>query len=45
MLRIGRNILPQARAHQLVIQYHVVSPENGHASNIIQTEQAVHGYN
>ena len=40
----GRNSLPQGRARQLVIPYQMVSPENIHARNIIQTEQAVAMY-
>lgn len=40
MLRRGES-LPQGKAHQLVIQYQMASPENTHASNIIQTEQVI----
>lgn len=32
------------RAHQLVIQYQVASPENIHTNNIIYTEQIVFMY-
>jgi hypothetical protein len=36
----GRNSLPQGRAHQLIIQYQIFSPENiCIQGNIIQTEQ------
>ena len=40
----GRNSLPQGRAHQLVIQYQMVSLENRHTHNIIQAEQGVFMY-
>lgn len=36
-----RGALPQGRAHQWAVQCQVVSPENTHASNILQTEQVV----
>ena len=36
-----RNSLLQGRAHQLVIQYQIVSTENKHPSDAVQTEQFV----
>lgn len=39
MLRAGE--IPQGTAHQLVMQYEVVSPKNIHMSNIILTEQII----
>ena len=40
MLKSGRKS-SQGRAHPLVIQYQMVSSENIHVNNIIQTEQVV----
>ena len=37
----GRGGPPQGRAHQLVIQYQMVNPENIHTSSIIQTAQVI----
>lgn len=37
----GRNRFPYGRAHQLIIQYQVISPEITHVSNIIYTEQGI----
>jgi hypothetical protein len=37
MLKRWRDNLPQGRKHQLVFQYQMVSPENIHTNNIIQT--------
>lgn len=36
-----RDSPPQGRAHQLVIQYPMASPENIHASSSTQTEQVI----
>lgn len=37
----GRRSPPHGKAHQLVIQYHMVIPENIHVSNIIHTNQSI----
>lgn len=39
-LGAGEN-LPQGQAHQLIIQYQIVSTENKHPSDAVQTEQFV----
>jgi hypothetical protein len=36
-----RDSLSQGRTHPLLIQYQMVSPENKHTSNIIQTEEFI----
>jgi hypothetical protein len=36
-----RNSLLQGQAHQLIIQYQIVSTENKHPSDAVQTEQFV----
>lgn len=39
MLRVGKSNLPQRGAHEFFIQHQMVSPENMHTNNIIQTEK------
>lgn len=41
MITTGKNSFPQGRAHQLAIQYQMVSLESICTSHIIQTEQVV----
>ena len=40
----GRNHPPQGRAHQLVIQYQMVSPENIHQGNLTLSEKVALTY-
>jgi hypothetical protein len=37
----GRSIPPWGRVHMLAVQYQMISPENLHKSNIIQTEKCI----
>ena len=38
---MGEIVFPKRRAHWLVIQYQMISPENIHTSNIAKTEQII----
>ena len=40
-LRVRKMAFPWGRAHQMVVQCQIVSPENIYTSNITQTEQGI----